>query len=218
MPLRSAGRTSLVRGVIEALREQIVSGEWAVGSRIPTEPQLVATLGVSRNTIREAVRALVHAGLLESRQGSGTYVRSAAELGGVARQIALGRAGDVVEVRRLLEVAAARLAAARRTPEDVAELETALLLRETAWTAGTAESFVEADAALHLAIVVAAHNPVLAELYRDFGAALRESLTETIGPQLRAERYVSHTALVEAIRDGDEERAGIQAGAFLDDL
>ena len=78
----SRSRPTLVRQVIDQLREQVASGAWPVGGRIPTEPQLVEALGVGRNTVREAVRALVHAGVLECRQGSGTYVISDDEMTG----------------------------------------------------------------------------------------------------------------------------------------
>src|SRR5262252_1258771 len=105
MPLRSTQRSSLVPQVIAQLRSQILSGEWAVGSRIPPEPDLAAALGVGRNTLREA-------GLLERRQGSGTYVVGARELAGaVARRIADAQIVEVIEVRRAFEVEAARLAA-----------------------------------------------------------------------------------------------------------
>src|SRR3954453_10822369 len=119
MPLRSTDRSSLVPQVIEQLRAQISSGEWAVGTRLPPEPDLAAMLGVGRNTLREAVLALVHAGLLERRQGSGTFVIGARELAGaVARRVAGATLAEVIEVRRALEVEAARSAARRRTAED----------------------------------------------------------------------------------------------------
>src|SRR5215203_6040802 len=99
MPLRSAERSTLVPQVIAQLRAQIAGGEWTVGTRIPPEPQLAAQLGVGRNTLREAVLALVHAGLLERRQGSGTYVVGAHELSGaVARRLAEAHHAEVVEV------------------------------------------------------------------------------------------------------------------------
>src|SRR5690242_18569716 len=105
MPLHSAARTPLVDQVIAQLREQISSGEWPVGSKIPTEPDLVAALGVGRNTLREAVRALAHLGLLESRQGAGTYVRADNELvGAVRRRLARAELRDATELRRGLEV------------------------------------------------------------------------------------------------------------------
>jgi DNA-binding FadR family transcriptional regulator len=69
-PLASPQRTPLVDQVITQLRGQIASGEWPVGSKIPTEPELVEQLGVARNTVREAVRALAHAVLLDIRQGN----------------------------------------------------------------------------------------------------------------------------------------------------
>ena len=69
MPLSAARRTGLVDQVIDQLRQSVTSGEWPVGLRIPNEAVLVDSLGVGRNTVREAVRALAHAGLLEVRQG-----------------------------------------------------------------------------------------------------------------------------------------------------
>src|SRR5918994_1940024 len=110
-----------VREVTERLSERIRAGDWPVGARIPTEPQLVEAFGVGRNTVREAVRALVHAGVLERRQGSGTYVVSTDELAGaVARKIGAVEVAHTVEVRRAFEVEAARLAALRRTADDLA--------------------------------------------------------------------------------------------------
>ncbi|GAB3853048.1 hypothetical protein GCM10029963_43650 [Micromonospora andamanensis] len=114
-PVPPRGRR--VRETIAQLRQRIMDGEWPVGGRIPTEPQLVEALGVGRNTVREAVRALAHAGVLECRQGSGTYVLSTDELAPVvARRLTDDRMTEVIEVRRAFEVEAARLAARRRTP------------------------------------------------------------------------------------------------------
>jgi DNA-binding FadR family transcriptional regulator len=217
MPLRSTERTALVPQVIEQLQAQITSGEWAVGTRIPPEPDLAAQLGVGRNTLREAVLALVHAGLLERRQGSGTFVVGSRELAGaVARRVAEAQLAEVLEVRRAFEVEAARSAARRRTDQDLAELDSALAARETAWADGKVEGFVAADVELHQRIVAAAHNRILAELYQDFSAALRASITTAIGDDLTPERYVDHSRLVEAIRNGDPEQAALEAAAFLE--
>ncbi|MEV4844110.1 FadR/GntR family transcriptional regulator [Micromonospora matsumotoense] len=210
-------RGQRVQQTIEQLRGRILGGEWPVGGRIPTEPQLVTALGVGRNTVREAVRALVHAGVLECRQGSGTYVVSTDELAPVvARRLADDRMAEVVEVRRAFEVEAARLAALRRTPEDLVALDGALAAREAAWRSGRVGEFVEADVALHTAVVAAAHNAMLAELYASVGAALRSTVAHAIGDTLQPQRYVDHGRLVAAIRDGDPGRAAIEAGAFLE--
>lgn len=218
MPLRSAERSTLVPQVIEQLRTQVATGEWPIGTRLPPEPELAAQLGVGRNTLREAVLALVHAGLLERRQGSGTYVVGSTELSGaVARRLAEARLAEVVEVRRAFEVEAARSAAARRTDDDLVALDDALSGREAAWTSGDAEAFVQADVRLHQCVVAAAHNTVLAELYGHFGAALAASISEQIGPDLTPDRYVDHQRLVDAIRRGDAESAAHEAGSFLED-
>ncbi|BCJ59131.1 FadR/GntR family transcriptional regulator [Micromonospora endophytica] len=210
-------RGQRVRETIAQLRQRIMAGEWQVGSRIPTEPQLVEALGVGRNTVREAVRALAHAGVLECRQGSGTYVVSTDELAPVvARRLTEDRTAEVVEVRRAFEVEAARLAARRRTPEDLAALDGALDAREAAWRGGRVAEFVTADAALHTAVVAAAHNAMLAELYASIGTAIRSTVAEAMGDALTPERHVDHARLVAAIRAGDEEWAAREASAFLE--
>jgi DNA-binding FadR family transcriptional regulator len=216
-PPRAEPRPTRIRQTIERLRARIAGGDWPLGSKIPTEPQLVEALGVGRNTVREAVRALVHAGVLECRQGSGTYVISTDELSGaVARRLAAARSAEVVEVRRAFEVEGARLAALRRTPADLAALDRALARREAAWRSGRVPDFVTADAELHTAIVAAAHNAMLAELYASVGTAMRATLAEAMGAELHPDRYVDHGRLVEAIRAGEPDRAAHEAGAFLE--
>lgn len=156
MALTSPRRSALADQVIAQLRNQITSGEWPVGSRIPTEPELVEQLGVARNTVREAVRALAHNGLLDIRQGSGTYVAATSELAGVMhRRFASADPRHVAELRSTLESSAARLAAARRTDRDLKQLDALMRRREETWAAGDAEAFVAVDATLHLAVVAA---------------------------------------------------------------
>lgn len=204
--------TTLADQVIGRLRAEIASGAWPVGSRIPTEPELVDLLGVARNTVREAVRALAHNGLLDIRQGSGTYVVATSELAGVMR----GRFADadplhVAELRSSLEATAAGLAAQRRTAADLRQLDGLLERRERAWDAGGAEGFVEADATLHLAVVAASHNDVLTTLYADLGEVLRDFLRADVGSELRPGDHLDHARLVAAIRASDPERAAAEA-------
>src|SRR3954469_5846961 len=144
--LRTARRAGLIEQVIDQLREQIVAGTWAIGTRIPTEAELAQLTGTSRNTVREAVQSLVHAGLLERRQGSGTYVLAASELAGaVSRRVATAHHLHILEVRRTLEAGAARLAALHRTPEDVATLRDLLAGRVTARQEGDLDAVVAMD-------------------------------------------------------------------------
>jgi DNA-binding FadR family transcriptional regulator len=196
--------------VIDQLKEQITSGSWEMHAKIPTETVLAEHLGVGRNTVREAVRALTHAGLLECRQGDGTYVRATSELSGaMARRLRAAEQLEILEVRRAFEVEAARLAATRRTAADIVAIEAALAEREQAWAAGAPEAFVEADLAFHVAVVEATHNRVLIDLYADFSAALRISIAAAGGSL--EQNYIPHDAIVHAIAAGDAtaaERAG----------
>lgn len=214
MALTSPRRSALSDQVITELRTQITSGEWPVGSRIPTEPELVEQLGVARNTVREAVRALAHNGLLDIRQGSGTYVVATSELAGVMhRRFAGADARHIAEVRSTLESSAARLAAVRRTDRDLRQLDALLARREETWAAGHADVFVAADATLHLAVAAASHNDVLTALYADLGHLLVDGLRGNVGGELRPEGYIDHARLVDAIRAGDVEVAGAEAAS-----
>ncbi|BBC96832.1 FadR family transcriptional regulator [Streptomyces rochei] len=215
MPLNHPRRSALSEQVIAELRNQIATGEWPVGSRIPTEPELVEQLGVARNTIREAVRALAHNGLLDIRQGSGTYVVATSELAGVMhRRFADADPRHIAEVRATLESAAAKLAAERRTEKDLKQLDALLLRREEAWESGEAESFVTADATFHLAVVGASHNEVMTAMYADLGELLRDALRADVGAELTPGAHMDHTRLVDAIRTGDTEAAAREAASY----
>ncbi|MFE7978613.1 FadR/GntR family transcriptional regulator [Streptomyces shenzhenensis] len=215
MPLSHPRRSALSEQVIAELRKQITTGEWPVGSRIPTEPELVEQLGVARNTVREAVRALAHNGLLDIRQGSGTYVVATSELAGVMhRRFAEADPWHIAELRSTLEPAAARLAAQRRTEKDLKQLEALLVRREEAWESGDAEAFVTADTTFHLVVVAASHNDVMTAMYADLGEVLRDWLRADVGADLAPGTHMDHSRLVDAIRAGDAEAAGREAASY----
>lgn len=217
MALQTAQRSSLVTQVIEQLQEQVGSGQWRVDERIPPENTLAETLGVGRNTVREAVRALCHTGLLECRQGDGTYVRATSELSGaMRRRLSSAELVETLEVRQGLEVTAAGLAATRRTDDDLAVLSATLRGRDTAWESGDMTSFVDADMAFHVAVVDAAHNSVLSELYTDFSEALRASIAATGSPL--EDTYIGHSEIADAIAAGDAEAAERHARACITTL
>ncbi|MCV7177916.1 FadR/GntR family transcriptional regulator [Mycolicibacterium sphagni] len=211
MPLAAARHTGLVDHAIDQLRQTIASGEWPVGSRIPTEPGLATALGVGRNTVREAVRALAHSGILEVRRGDGTYVRATSEISGALNRMCGSRLREVLQVRRCLEVEAARLAAVARTDDDLTELHDLLARRNAQHVKADRAEFSREDARLHFAVVRASHNEVLIELYRGLTEAVADSVAVS-------HRHVDHTELIEAIIDQDVDRAGHEAGNFLDEL
>lgn len=217
MPLVTTTRTGLVDQVIAQMRELVSSGEWPLGRRIPPEAELVGALGVGRNTVREAVRALAHAGLLEVRQGDGTFVRATSELSGAVRRLCDSELRRVLEVRRALEVESARLAAGARTDTDIDELTTILDEREAAIRERDRERMIEQDIRFHLRLVDASHNPVLVELYQGVSEAVRSSIASTV-EDTPSDETVSHTELLAAVRDGDPDKAVAEAGGFLEEL
>lgn len=211
-------RASLISQVTEQLRSEICRGRWAVGDRIPTEPELTALTGTSRNTVREAVQALVHTGLLERRQGSGTYVVATSDIGGtLGKYFATAHERDVQELRQTLDVTAAVLAARRRTSDDVARLEKLLAERNNRFAESDTDAAVEADIALHRAIVEASHNAVYLEFYDSLLPSIRQTVDRHVHTTGRGFHY-EHTALVTAVIEGDEEAATQAARALFVEL
>jgi DNA-binding FadR family transcriptional regulator len=218
VPLITPRRTGLVEQVIDQLRATIASEEWPVGGRIPPETELAAALDVGRNTVREAVRALAHAGLLEVRQGDGTFVRATTELSGALRKLCGAELREALEVRRILEVDAARFAAVRRTDDDLTALQAALADRNAAVRDQDVERAVRTDTEFHQVVVRCAHNALLAELYRGVAEVVARSVATTIPDGLDKQDEISHDGLVEAIAAQDVERAAREAGDFLNRL
>lgn len=218
MPLATTRRTGLVDQVIGQLRAAIHAGEWPVGERIPTEPELAATLGVGRNTVREAVRALAHSGLLEVRQGDGTYVRATSEVSGAIRRLCGTELREVLQVRRTLEVEGARLAASARTDEDLATLARLLDERDAAYHRGDLDEHARKDAEFHLAVVSAGGNTLLAELHRGLTEAVTASVAATTRTDASHAATHGHRALLDAIVARDPERAAAETRSFLDEL
>jgi len=119
-------KRSLVELAVERMRECIVQGDWQVGQRLPTEPELALQLGISRNTVREAMRVLAFSGLVEIRQGDGSYLRTAQDPLQAVRAMSRCTPEQARETRHILEVEAIGLAALRRTDADLQALRDAL--------------------------------------------------------------------------------------------
>jgi len=221
VPLGPVRPSPLVEQAAARLRAQIAAGEWPVGTRLPGETTLATELGVGRSTVREALRALAGAGLVRPRQGAGVFVIATEVAEDWPTRLRRAAVTDVYEVRMGVEVQAARLAARRRTPEDVVAMERALEGRRAA--AGADDTaFVDADIAFHAAVVAAAHNPVLADLFGQFRPVLREGLVDLLALTGLRERDPNtgdgaHEALVRAVAEGDAETATEVLRAELED-
>ena len=213
--LAQAPRTSLADSAANSIRAEISAGRWAVGSRIPIEPQLALLLGVSRGTVREAVKTLVSRGLLEVRQGSGTYVRSGFDPSANLQKMRRASLRDQFEVRRALEVEAARLAAVRHTAKDLRNLRALLDQRGLPDVSDGGASFIQRDLDFHLAIVDVSGNLALAETCRFITGYIKDTIGSSIGTSLPEPDQAAHESIVEAIASRDPDRAAEAVRAFM---
>jgi GntR family transcriptional repressor for pyruvate dehydrogenase complex len=187
------------------VREMIMSGELKPGDRLPREADLADRLGLSRNSLREAVRALSLVRVLDVRQGDGTYVsslRAGELLGALSFVLDLHRSEESVlemlEVRRILEPAATATAALAVSQEDIEELRK---LCDATEQAGSVEELVEYDLQFHRRIVTAAGNSYLAQLMDTLaGPTVRVRIWRGISQGGAVDRTVAeHRAIVTAL-------------------
>ncbi|GGY76109.1 GntR family transcriptional regulator [Streptomyces olivaceoviridis] len=197
---------------IEKIKGMIVSGALRPGDRLPKESELAAELGLSRNSLREAVRALSLIRILDVRQGDGTYVTSLDPqllLEAMSFVVDFHRDDTVLEflaVRRILEPAATALAAPRIEPGQLDALEAQL---DALGAEPSVEQLVAADLEFHRSIVQSAGNSVLCSLLDGLSgpttrARIWRGLTQedAVGRTLR-----EHRAILGALRDRDAEAA-----------
>lgn len=209
MALTPSPRQPLAAEAMDKLRAMVQSGEWPLNHRIPAEPELTDLLGISRGTLREAIKALAHSGILEVRRGDGTYVRATSEISGAARRMYLDYSEQhILEVRLGIDTQAARLAATRATPEDIEALRALLRHRDESWQNGDVEAYAAADWGFHERVAQASGNPLLHELYASFGAEFHRDLLQQIHrPGFAGLSPEGHGLLVDAIERGDAESA-----------
>lgn len=203
----------IVRQIQQAIRDEGLSE----GDRLPTERELAETFGVSRSVVREAIKVLSAQGLVESRQGSGLYVRNR-PIESVSRAITLSVSPDLMSVdrlfefRKLLEIDATRLAAHRATPEQIAALREVVETYEPAADGGPDwDSFSAVDNAIHQQIAETAGNPyltVMVQSVRDLMQDIVVLIADHPGSIDEAMRH--HRAIIEAIAAHDPERAALE--------
>ncbi|MEV5833238.1 FCD domain-containing protein [Nocardia sp. NPDC052112] len=171
-------RHPLAAQAAELLLTRIRNGEWPLGHRLPGETTLAAQLGVGRSTLREAIRELAGKGVLDSRQGAGVFVTALDD--GQDWDVVLRRAtiAAVIEARIAIEAEAAALAAQRRTPADLRAIRRTLAAREA--HGEPIATHVDADMAFHRAVIVAAHNDVLTQLFDSFLPRLRVAMIDML--------------------------------------
>ena len=193
------------RRIARAIADGIVAGEPRPGDMLPSERALAVRYGVSRPLIREALRSVEELGLIETRPGRGTFVRSEASPGvhrGV--EVAILRRGatasQLSEARITLECEAASLAATRATPADLAILEAALVRLEQSESI----EHVMNDLVFHMGIATAAHNPVIEMMLEAIAPQTVALMVRSVGdPQVMVRSQPYHRVALEAIERGD---------------
>jgi DNA-binding FadR family transcriptional regulator len=212
--MQPLSRSSLAENAAESIRTDILGGRWTIGEKLPNEVSLSAMLSVSRGTIREAVRVLVSQGYLETRQGSGTYVRSVIDANrsfSMARRASLK---DQFEARCALDVEAARLAALRQTPAVIARLRELLVARGHSFESER-NDFVRRDLAFHKAVIAASGNKAMIEIYEFFSTSIQETIEATISAEVPEPDMQAHAEIVDAIETGDPQQADLAVRRFM---
>jgi GntR family transcriptional repressor for pyruvate dehydrogenase complex len=207
---------ALTDEAIQKIKDMIQSGELKPGDKIPREPDLAEQLGLSRNSLREAVKALALINVLDVRRGDGTYVTSLTPdllLDAVAFVVDFHQDAsipDFLAVRRILEPAAAAIAATRIDNDALAELRADL---EALPDDIDAEAMLEHELKFHTAVASASGNEVLSLLVESISAPAQKARIwrEQSDPATRAAAIREHRTIVEALesRDGDQARAAM---------
>lgn len=217
-------RHPLAEQAAEVILARVTTGEWPLGHKLPGETTLAVELGVGRSTVREAIRELAGRGILQTRQGAGVFVLSTDVTDDWETVVRRADIDDVIEGRTVLETEATRLAALRRTPADLRTLRSLLRARTLAARDADDEAYVDADIAFHRAVVVAAHNPVLVELFQSFVPRSRQAMIDMLRIDASHRNHRNHrteededthTAIVDAIRDHRSEDAAQTARHHL---
>jgi DNA-binding FadR family transcriptional regulator len=211
--------------VVQSIRQMIIDGRLRPGDRLPVEKDLAASLGVSRNPLREGVRALSLMGVLETRQGDGTYVTR------LDASLLLAPMGFVVDlqdgsgthhlhaVRRTLETEAAALAAQHITAAALTAAAELLHRNEAELTLDQPnhETVIENDIAFHRIIAEAAGNPVLSALIEALGGrTMRDRLSRSIAqPGADETSHREHLSILAALTTHDPDRARTRMAAHL---
>lgn len=194
-------RTAAASDAVSHIQRLVQRGDLGPGERLPPERELARELGVSRSTLREAIRALVVMNILVSRHGDGTYVSSLEpELLSAPFAFALDAQpalrGSLFEARRVLETACARLAAERIGDDEIVQLE-----RLASTGDADLEELIDRDLELHTAIARATRNPILLGLLGSIGTLGLESRRDSAvlpGQAARTRRH--HRAIIAALR------------------
>ncbi|MYS85297.1 FadR/GntR family transcriptional regulator [Embleya scabrispora] len=218
-----APKTTVTQRAVDQVRALIADGALQPGERLPTERELAVQFGLSRSSMREAIRALTAMGVLEARHGAGIYVTSLQpsdllETFGIVAEISRGDGlAELLQVRRILEPAATALAAARATEKHLKRMAEQL---EIMSAGSTVEEIVAADLAFHRIIAEAAGNAMLAAIIdglstRTFRARIWRGHKDA---GVLADVRQEHERIHRAVAGRDPQAAAAAAAVHVDEV
>lgn len=212
--LKSISRSTVGDDVLNQFIDLLGSGAYKPGEKLPTEAEMCETLKVSRPVLREVIHALRYMGYLEAVQGGGTYICRMplnSVMSTIKLKLALKKSQlmELWELRYLLEVQVAGLAAERATDGEIADIWAAFQKFETNVEKGDDNAaIIESTQSFHNIIAKAVHNDMLMDMLESISNLLslsRETSIQIEGSSLRAVRY--HRRIAQAIADRDVEQA-----------
>lgn len=212
--------------VASTLERRILEGSLKPGDRLPAERELALELGVSRPSLREAIQKLASKGMLQSRQGGGTYVTAALEKSFLDPwQEMMGSypnlREDMLEFRRMLEGQAAEWAAERATEADLVRLDQAFLNLQSAFNGDDTGRRSTADIAFHQAIGDASHNVLIGHLSSALLSLMHDNIRLNLGelksvPAASRLLMTQHEAIYRAVRENKPQAARAAAETHID--
>lgn len=221
--LKPVEKKKAYEDIVRQIRTLIEEGKLKRNDHLPSERDLSETFGVSRTTVREAIRTLESMRLLQSRQGDGTYVLASNEEALVQPLAAalFHEKDDILDIfyiRKVIEPYVAQLAAKNATAEEVGELEE--VLKRQSECLEKRENFIETDSAFHNLLAKAAKNRVMERLLMAIVDLLKESREKFLGDDDRRARrsLEGHMKVLSAIKKGDGEAAYQAMFSHLEDI
>lgn len=211
-------KKSLADMVAEQLRQQITEGVYGIGDKLPTEPELMKTFRVGRSSIREAVKLLVNMGVVQVRQGSGTFVAEPSDNDDGSIKMRNADRTELDEVRKILDIAIVEKAVARRTEKDIERMQSSLEARKANAKNGLLKECIEADLNFHIAIADATRNRILADIYRSASAHLLSEFNRIYdSTDCFVNSQTSHEKLLRYIIAGDLKNARKMATRIVEE-
>ncbi len=213
-------RSGVCDEVVKQLQHQIASGKYKLGDKLPSEAEMMRQLGVGRSSVREAIRILSNTGLLNVRQGLGTFVQLENGTGiPWYQRLRSANSQDLHEVRQLLELKIAEKAAINRTQKDIDKMTLLLKKRLDAAQKNLPEKCIEADIAFHIAIADAAKNTILSDLYKNIAAQIKKSFRDAYtDTNIFISKHALHVALLQSIVDKNPRKAWQNVARITDQI